>query len=86
MIVKVGRPIETPCPEPGEPIRDWLRPGWEEAALEPEIIAKRKIAGEQVRFDDSEDRQDEYDNWMDQRLDWQAKERPGKTLSVNLRT
>lgn len=75
IILQVGRPLETPCPEPPKLIQDWLKQGWDEVGVEPQVHLKRKLSDGVERFDDSEDRLDAYDDWLDARMEWEAKEK-----------
>jgi hypothetical protein len=41
VILKVGRPRESECPEPSIFIKSWLKPGWDVVDREPDTFLKR---------------------------------------------
>ena len=61
LILKVGRPRESECPEPSVVIKNWLKPGWDRVDAEPDAIVKKTIKGQ--AFSDSEERVDAFDEW-----------------------
>ena len=38
VILKVGRPKESKCPEPSIVIKNWLKPGWDRVDADPDAI------------------------------------------------
>jgi len=80
VVLKAGRPTETDCPQPSVIIRNWLRPGWDQVATATHALVykTRKITtdegGVTQRFEDSEERIEAYDEWLDRRNEWAALE------------
>jgi very-short-patch-repair endonuclease len=73
MILKVGRPRESECPEPSVVIKNWLKPGWDRVDADPGAIVKKTLKGQS--FADSEERVDAFDEWMDRKREWELGER-----------
>jgi very-short-patch-repair endonuclease/DNA polymerase III delta prime subunit len=79
-LLRVGRPKETDCPQPSVIIRNWMRPGWDQVATPTKALVRksRKIktdeGGVPEQFDDSEERVDALDEWLDRRNEWAAQE------------
>jgi len=79
-LLRVGRPKETDCPQPSVIIRNWMRPGWDQVATATKALhyKSRKIktdgGGVPEQFDDSEERVDAFDEWLDRRNEWAAQE------------
>ena len=77
-VLKVRRPKETECPEPSIVIKNWLRPGWDQVAADPESIVKktrRNSAGASETFSDSEDRIAALSDFLDAKKVWESEER-----------
>jgi hypothetical protein len=80
-IIKVARPAESHCPKPSVAIEKWLKPGWEQFGVEPELHAKRKtpkVNGEDAAelFEQSEERVEAYEKWYEQKRGWERSEEP----------
>ncbi|MHC4729350.1 MAG: AAA domain-containing protein, partial [Planctomycetota bacterium] len=79
-VLRVGRPKETDCPQPSVIIRNWMRPGWDQVgtATNALVYKTRKIKTDQrgvpEGFEDSEERIDAFDEWLDRRNEWAAQE------------
>jgi very-short-patch-repair endonuclease len=73
VILKVGRPRESECPEPSVVIKNWLKPGWNRVDADPGSIVKKTLKGQS--FADSEERVEAFDNWMDRKREWELSER-----------
>ncbi len=46
VILKVGRPRESECPEPSVVIKNWLKPGWDRVDADPDSIVKGRLKGQ----------------------------------------
>jgi len=80
ILLRVGRPEETECPRPSVVFENWLKPGWDDASSEPEVLSTRQIKsggvdGGTESFDDSEERVDAFEDWLEQRSSWANAER-----------
>ena len=73
LILKVGRPRESDCPEPSVVIKNWLKQGWDRVDTDPDTIAKKTLKGQS--FSDSVERIDAFDEWMARKREWEASER-----------
>ena len=73
VILKVGRPRESECPEPSVMIKNWLKPGWDRVDADPDSIVKGRLKGQ--LFADSVQRVDAFDKWMDRKREWETDER-----------
>ena len=73
VILRVGRPRESECPEPSVVIKNWLKPGWDRVDADPDAIVKKTLKGQP--FSDSVQRVDAFDEWMDRKRQWEASER-----------
>ncbi len=73
IILKVGRPHESECPEPSVVIKNWLKPGWDRVDADPDSIVKKTLKGQP--FADSEERVDAFDKWLDRKREWETGER-----------
>jgi len=76
-LFKVGRPKETECPPPSVVIEQWLKPGWQNATVEPEVCDQRrsKASGNQEEFDASAERVIAFDDWLAIRKEWADSEK-----------
>jgi DNA polymerase III delta prime subunit len=88
-VLRVGRPKGTDCPQPSVIIRNWMRPGWDQVgtATKALVYKSRKIktdgGGVPESFEDSEERIDAFDEWLDRRNEWAAQEQ-GVTDSLGV--
>ena len=73
VILKVGRPKESECPEPSVVIKNWLKPGWDRVDADPDAIVKKTLKG--VSFSDAEERVDAFDEWLSRKRTWEGGER-----------
>ena len=73
IILKVGRPRASECPEPSVVIKNWLKPGWDRVDADPNAIVKRTVKGQ--AFSESEQRVDVFEKWMDRKREWEVGER-----------
>ena len=73
IILKVGRPRESECPEPSVVIKNWLKPGWDRVDADPDAIVKKTLRGQ--AFSGSEQRVDAFEKWMDRKREWELSER-----------
>lgn len=81
-IIRIGRAILTPCPEPPEEIAEWLETGWKSADREVQAILHKEnfdsLTGTVIEetFDASEERLNALANWKYIRGKWAEKELP----------
>ena len=79
-LLRVGRPKETDCPQPSVIIRNWMRPGWDQVATATSALVRKTRrtrtgeGGVPEGFEDSEERVDAFDEWLDRRNEWAAQE------------
>src|SRR3989449_1229024 len=79
-IIKVARPAESHCPRPSIAFEKWLKSGWEQFGVEPELYARRKttsITGDEVLelFEQSQERVEAFEKWNEQRRVWEKTEK-----------
>ena len=73
VILKVGRPKESVCPEPSVVIKNWLKPGWDHVDTDADAMVKKTLKGQS--FSDSEERVDAFDEWLGRKRKWEESER-----------
>ncbi|ATC63943.1 hypothetical protein CMV30_08245 [Nibricoccus aquaticus] len=81
IILRLTRPVCTPCPPPHEDIADWLKPGWQEFSAKAEFLPAREFSADRglpriEKFDTDERRLTRLRAWLAQRDAWIARERP----------
>jgi hypothetical protein len=79
-VIKVARPAESACPKPSIAIEKWLKAGWEQFGVEPELYTRRQrpnVEGEEVTelFDESPERVEAFEKWEDQKREWEKSEK-----------
>jgi very-short-patch-repair endonuclease len=79
-VIKVARPAESACPKPSIAIEKWLKSGWEQLGVEPELHARRQrtnVEGEEITelFDESPERVEAFEKWEDQKHEWEKSEK-----------
>src|SRR5256712_105680 len=80
-ILKAARPAESRCPKPSIAIEKWLKSGWEQFGVEPELYPRRKtprVNGEAAAelFEQSPERVEAFEKWYEQKRDWEKSEEP----------
>jgi very-short-patch-repair endonuclease len=80
-IFKVSRPVGSHCPKPSVAIEKWLKAGWDQFGIEPELQARRKtprVNGEDSfeLFEQSPERVEAFEKWYDQKRTWEKTEEP----------
>jgi len=89
-LLKVARPAESDCPKPSIAIEKWLKPGWEQFGVEPELHLRRKTpkvngADAAELFEQSQERVEAFEKWYEQKRQWERREEPlRKALDVFL--
>jgi very-short-patch-repair endonuclease len=83
IVLRITRPVLTECPEPPEPIADWLMPGWQEiegaVTVHPSHTFPDKNARTQIElFDEVSRRPALLKEWRQARTAWQITERPAR--------
>jgi very-short-patch-repair endonuclease len=81
IILRLTRPVCTPCPPPHEDIADWLKPGWQEFIAKAEFLPARETKDDRGlsridKFETDERRLTRLRAWLAQRDAWIARERP----------
>src|SRR3989475_4627778 len=80
-ILKAARPAESHCPKPSIAIEKWLKSGWEQFGVEPELYPRRKtprVNGEAAAelFEQSPERVEAFEKWYEQKREWEKSEEP----------
>ena len=80
-ILKAARPAESRCPKPSIAIEKWLKSGWEQFGVEPELYPRRKtprVNGEAAAelFEQSPERVEAFEKWYEQKREWEKSEEP----------
>ena len=80
-IISITRAELTPCPRPPQLLEGWLKPGWESAKAEVEVLQARNFPDEEkgtvtVGFSDDAKRIDALSNWKETRTRWVEAESP----------
>jgi very-short-patch-repair endonuclease len=83
IVLRIARPVLFECPEPPEPIADWLMPGWQEiegtVAVHPSHTSPDKNGGTLIEyFDEVTRRPALLKEWQQSRTAWQITERPAR--------
>jgi len=78
-ILKSGRPTESACPPPSVVAENWLKPGWENPGVEPQVhLTKtyKNLVGKTVTedFDDAPERIEAFEDWLEERRIWEESE------------
>mgnify|MGYP000098686349 CR=1 FL=1 len=81
VILRVRRPVETPCPAPPASIVEWVENGWEKAEISPNFVSAINHLNEDgttvtEQFSESEERVETYREWFEKRRLWQLAEKP----------
>lgn len=80
-LVRIRRANLTPCPKPPETLDGWLKPGWQAARAEVEVLASRNFPNKEtgsitVQFEEGEKRVAALEAWTAARARWATAERP----------
>lgn len=80
-IIRITRTALTPCPRPPQLLEGWLRPGWESARAEVEVLQARNFPDVEkgavtVGFSDDVKRPAALSNWKETRTRWVEAESP----------
>lgn len=78
-LLRIGRPVSTPCPPPPFNITHWLLPDWEDPTQAAYCAVNRNVAAADsppinIRFDDDAQRVADFDAWSAQREEWAVSE------------
>jgi hypothetical protein len=80
VVLRIRRPLETPCPVPPTILEDWLIPGWDGVESEVRFTESRNRPSDNgtitERFEASADRVRVRNEWLRRRDDWVQAERP----------
>jgi len=80
-LIRIRRANLTLCPSPPELLDGWLKPGWQSAEAQVEMLASRnfpdkKEGTETVAFENDEERVIAFNEWTIARTKWAAAEQP----------
>jgi very-short-patch-repair endonuclease len=83
VLLRVKRPLETPCPALPKSIIDWVENGWEQIDNDPKHLTaknKKDLNGQTVteNFSDDLERVKAYKLWIEKRDSWKKAERPAR--------
>ena len=76
-IIKVSRPQETECPEPGVILKNWLKPGYAGVKADPSTFVRPTLklsGGKKENFADVADRVRALEDWMNGKRQWEMTE------------
>lgn len=84
VLVRVSRPLLTPCPPPPDAIANWLKSGWDNPATEPQVAESKNILDAEggtvtVRFDEHQARTEALREWRAKREEWATPEIRART-------
>jgi very-short-patch-repair endonuclease/DNA polymerase III delta prime subunit len=78
-LLRIARPLSTPCPPPPFNVSNWLLPDWDDPAKAADFSATRNLAAADspplnIRFDDDRQRLADFEAWVAQREEWAVTE------------
>ncbi|MBM0106738.1 AAA family ATPase [Steroidobacter sp. S1-65] len=78
-LLRIARPVSTPCPPPPFNVSNWLLPDWDDPTKAAYFSATRNVAAADspplnIRFDDDEQRLADFEAWVAQREEWAVTE------------
>ena len=82
-ILKVSRPQETECPEPGVILKNWLKPGYATVGADPATFVRQTLklpGGQKGNFSDVPERVQALEDWTNGKRQWEMTEK--KTLEA----
>jgi len=74
-VLRVGRPTVTECPEPSVVLKNWLKPGYDDARTPQDELLKKSVkvrGGARQEFTDAEERVAAFESWCEERATWAA--------------
>ena len=77
-IIKVSRPKESECPEPGVMLKNWLKPGYAKVGAVPNDFLRDSFkpkGGKKENFNDITERVEAFDDWLNQKRQWEVSEK-----------
>ena len=74
-LLRIARPVSTPCPTPPFNVSNWLLPDWDDPTKAAYFSATRNVAAADsaplnIRFDDDQQRLTDFEAWVAQREEW----------------
>ena len=74
-LLRIARPVSTPCPTPPFNVSNWLLPDWDDPTKAAYFSATRNVAAADspplnIRFDDDQQRLADFEAWVAQREEW----------------
>lgn len=78
-LLRIARPLSTPCPTPPFNVANWLLPDWDDPTKAAYFSATRNVAAADspplnIRFDDDQQRLADFEAWVAQREEWAVTE------------
>ncbi len=78
-LLRIARPVSTPCPTPPFNVSNWLLPDWDDPTKAAYSAATRNVAAADssplnIRFDADEQRLADFEAWVAQREEWAVTE------------
>ena len=77
-IIKVSRPNESECPEPGVILKNWLKPGYARVEADPSTFARNTLdvtGGTKEKFEDVPERVRAFEDWINLKRQWETAEK-----------
>lgn len=77
-IIRVSRPQETECPEPGVVLKNWLKPGYAHVGAEPKEFLRARYQpeeGKEEEFESVPERVSAFDDWLNEKRKWEISEK-----------
>ncbi len=87
LVLRLSRPVITPCPTPPRELSEWLKPGWQEVSGRAETRESRNVVDKDgntsiEQFAASSERPSLFQPWNRQREQWSQNERPARDSLV----
>jgi len=69
-VLRIKRPIMTPCPPPPGSTKPWLSDGWDKPQAEPRIKSPEGMGEDSPKFEDEPERVQEFITWIQRWRSW----------------
>ncbi|MEE8074136.1 MAG: AAA domain-containing protein [Candidatus Binatia bacterium] len=77
-IIKVSRPNESECPEPGVILKNWLKPGYASVEADPSTFIRPSLTlpgAKKEKFEDVAERVQALEDWTNLKRQWEMTEK-----------
>ena len=77
-IIKVRRPNESECPEPGVILKNWLKAGYARVEADPSTFVQKTLnvkGGKKENFEDVAERVHAFEDWLNLKRQWEISEK-----------